>query len=50
MDKIPGVVGVATGGRYVYWSVFQNDNQAIMRAQSDGSEPEAIVTSGKLSL
>lgn len=48
VDHITHALGVATGGRYIYWTVIRDGNRSIMRAQSDGSEAEEIVTIGKL--
>ncbi|XP_066143370.1 vitellogenin receptor [Euwallacea fornicatus] len=40
------VVGISSDGHYIYWSDVYSQHETIVRALEDGSNKEAIVTSG----
>lgn len=41
------ISGVEFDGSHVYWTSVHNEEEAIMRSKSDGSDVEILVTSGK---
>ncbi|SPP86795.1 putative vitellogenin receptor isoform X2 [Drosophila guanche] len=40
------VIGVAYDGSHVYWTNIQNEAESIVKAKSDGSHSEILLTSG----
>nr|QQK84939.1 vitellogenin receptor [Chrysoperla nipponensis] len=45
-NKLKHVVGVTFDGDHIYWTDVHVDNEAIVRAEPDGSNRELLITSG----
>lgn len=43
-------VGVAYDGRHIYWTDLVSGEEAIVRSKEDGSNVEAVVNAGMLTL